>query len=431
MTIRSLSALRHAGPPALLAIMLLSGCVMFEDNVSQGYATDKDFDNSKITYTTADVRTVISRNRFDDAATDPKNKKIICSEPSPDIAMAIAMVSKLSASTTNSVGGTASDTINATAEHNLTQTLTQLVGRSVAVQALRDGTFRACEAYANGAIDKDEYSLILSQYGDVLSTLILAENAEKSKIDAVAGNYVAYSLPRLTHAMFVSCVQNKKIASSNQGGNNAGGGAAGTGAAGAGAAGTQSAGTQSAGTQSVGTQSVGTQSASQQTSDSNQFLDQFCGNFATPGNLQTIMAGLKAAMPTPYSAPTTTTSGNTQQNQNAATSAAKSWTVEFTSTYTLNENEAAKIKDAATALTTALKTDKTATLKIVGHATETPVPPAGTTNEGVALKRAETVMNILVNTHQIDSDKIDPSGDAKTEPKRKVAIITLKTATAK
>ena len=401
MTIRSLSALRHAGPPALLAIMLLSGCVMFEDNVSQGYATDKDFDNSKITYTTADVRTVISRDRVGKSS----NQKIVCSEPSPDIAMAIAMVSKLSANRSQGVSttvkefsGSANESMGATAEHNLTQTLTQLAGRSVAIQALRDGTFRACEAYANGAIDKDEYSLILSQYGDVLSTLILAENAEKSKIDAVAGNYVAYSLPRLTHAMFVSCVQNKKIAPA----------------------------AKDVAAKDVAAKDV---AASNQTTSDNPFLDKFCANFADHENLGKIMAGLKDAMPTPYSAPTT--SGNTQKDEKPATAAAKSWTVEFDKTYGLSAVEEAKIQAAAEALTAALKTDKTATLTIVGHATETPVPPAGTTNEGVALKRAQIVMNWLVNVHQIDSNKIDPSGDAKTEPKRKVAIITLKTATAK
>ncbi|MFD2234202.1 OmpA family protein [Phaeospirillum tilakii] len=387
MTVRSFSALRHAGPPALLALLLLSGCVMFEDNVSQGYATNKDFDGSKISFTTADVRTVISRNRFGDDPQNNQNKKIICSEPSPDIAMAIAMVSKLSAdrsqevsTTVKEFSGSAKETMGVTAEHNLTQTLTQLVGRSVAVQALRDGTFRACEAYANGAIDKDEYALILSQYGDVLSTLILAENAEKSKIDAVAGNYVAYSLPRLTHAMFVACVQNKKIATKGQVNPN---------------------------------------------NEGNPFLDRFCESFASQDGLKTIMADMQ---PTPYSAPA---ADKAAKDDKAATAAVKSWTVEFTRTYELNAVEAAKIKDAATALTTALKTDKTATLKIVGHATETPPPPAGTTNEGVALKRAETVMNILVNAHQIDSDKIDPSGDAKSEPKRKVAVITLKTAPPK
>lgn len=415
MTVRSFSALRRAGPPALLALLLLSGCVMFEDNVSQGYATNKDFDNSKITYTTADVRTVISRNRFGDDPQNNQNKKIICSEPSPDIAMAIAMVSKLSANRSQDVSttvkefsGSAKETMGVTAEHNLTQTLTQLVGRSVAVQALRDGTFRACEAYANGAIDKDEYSLILSQYGDVLSTLILAENAEKSKIDTVAGNYVAYSLPRLTHAMFVSCMQNKKIATATK-------------------AGAEKAGATETRTEEI--QAPGAKEPNNQTTSDNPFLDKFCGNFASQDGLKTIMGGLKDAMPTPYSA--TAASAPPQKDDKGATAAAKSWTVEFSRTYALNAVEAAKIKDAATALTTALKTDKTATLKIVGHATETPPPPAGTTNEGVALKRAETVMNILVNAHQIDSDKIDPSGDAKTEPKRKVAIITLKTATPK
>jgi hypothetical protein len=46
-----------------------------------------------------------------------------------------------------------------------------MVGRTAGVVALRDGLYTACQAYANDVIGKDAYSLILSQYGNLLVAL--------------------------------------------------------------------------------------------------------------------------------------------------------------------------------------------------------------------------------------------------------------------
>jgi hypothetical protein len=46
-----------------------------------------------------------------------------------------------------------------------------MLGRTAGVVALRDGLYKACEAYANGVIGKDAYALVLSQYGNLLVAL--------------------------------------------------------------------------------------------------------------------------------------------------------------------------------------------------------------------------------------------------------------------
>ena len=54
--------------------------------------------------------------------------------------------------------------------------MTALAGRSTALLGLRDGLYRACEAYANGALGADAYALILSRYGQLMTTLFLGQD---------------------------------------------------------------------------------------------------------------------------------------------------------------------------------------------------------------------------------------------------------------
>lgn len=235
----------------VVATLLLSGCVAFEDNVQQGYSNNRVFGKTdSITFTTADVRTVIERDRLE---ANGITRKVVCSEPSPDTAMAISLITKLKAESTNTTGGEF--------DHQTNQAITQLAGRSIAVQALRDGTYRACEAYANGAIDKEEYALILSQYGDILATLIIAENGDKAAIATISGNYIAYSLPRLLHTIFVSCAEYGMVPD----------------------------------------QVLSNTSGKSQ----NTFLKHFCPDIASPEKFAKLLAALKQAMPEPFQAKAT------------------------------------------------------------------------------------------------------------------------------
>jgi hypothetical protein len=115
--------------------------------------------------TTADLRTIAERpHPMGD------RRMIICTEPPPDVAKALSTALALSASGGNgSIQGALSGS-SATAEQ-----LAELAGRVPGLLALRDTLFRACEAYGNGMLGDDAYGLIVSRYGEMLTTLILGD----------------------------------------------------------------------------------------------------------------------------------------------------------------------------------------------------------------------------------------------------------------
>jgi hypothetical protein len=96
-----------------------------------------------------------------------KGQQILCTEPSPDWAVAFGEALQLSAEgkAPSGIGASLSGSSSAT------ENITALVGRTAGVVALRDGLYSACQAYANNIIGKDAYALILSQYGDLLVDL--------------------------------------------------------------------------------------------------------------------------------------------------------------------------------------------------------------------------------------------------------------------
>lgn len=99
--------------------------------------------------------------------------KILCAEPSPDVAKALSLAMQAEAKV-----ATPGDTsVGAGAGYASSEALMTLAGRTTTVVALRDGLYRACEAYANGIIGRSAYAMILSQYGDLLVTLMLGEAA--------------------------------------------------------------------------------------------------------------------------------------------------------------------------------------------------------------------------------------------------------------
>jgi len=92
---------------------------------------------------------------------------VLCSEPSPD--WAIAFGTAMAGAASGGASGGPSGSISGSA--STTEAITAMAGRTAGVVALRDGLYSACQAYANQLIGKDEYSLILSQYGNLLVAL--------------------------------------------------------------------------------------------------------------------------------------------------------------------------------------------------------------------------------------------------------------------
>ena len=80
-------------------------------------------------------------------------KRVVCAEPSPDVALAIAQSFGFGISIfAGGSGQGAGSGSGATAEG-----IAQLGERTQSIQLLRDQMYRACEAYANGAITGTTY----------------------------------------------------------------------------------------------------------------------------------------------------------------------------------------------------------------------------------------------------------------------------------
>jgi len=129
------------------------------------------------TFTTADVHVITQRNR--QGSPGP----IICTEPSPDVARALSAAAAATAQ-----GGNAGTTGSFGAGGASAEAVLALAGRSTALLGLRDGLYRACEAYANGAISADAYALVLSRYGQLMTTLFLGQDVTGAAGTAAGGS---------------------------------------------------------------------------------------------------------------------------------------------------------------------------------------------------------------------------------------------------
>jgi hypothetical protein len=135
------------------------------------------FGSSQTLAATGNLRFVSERTRpFADGTT----QIVTCSEPSPDYATAFSQdVDVTVKSTAAQAPG------EATFGNNVQEKIEELNGRSKGVLALRDGLYAACQAYTNGQIGKDAYSMILSQYGTLLVAL-MSETAPTATLAAGA-----------------------------------------------------------------------------------------------------------------------------------------------------------------------------------------------------------------------------------------------------
>jgi hypothetical protein len=99
-----------------------------------------------------------------DLGTVSGNKRVVCAEPSPDALVGIAA----SVSGALDIAGKGS----AQAAASMAEAVQSIGRRSQTIQLLRDGLYRACEAYLNGAINEEEYKLIISRVDDFAVTLV-------------------------------------------------------------------------------------------------------------------------------------------------------------------------------------------------------------------------------------------------------------------
>lgn len=143
----------RAGISCIAAVLALAlgGCAaqsLSHSNTLDGVTTD------------ATKRIVISGKR--------DGKTIVCAEPSPDAMSALS--ASLAATLTDP-----KTQINGSISAGFQQSLTQIGVRTATIQMLRDGLFRACEAYLNGALDEADYVLITTFFPQTAATLTAIE----------------------------------------------------------------------------------------------------------------------------------------------------------------------------------------------------------------------------------------------------------------
>ncbi len=116
---------------------------------------------------------LISNIRASDNRGYNRAGRIICAEPSPDVAAALSQAMAVAAEADVPSRGSGS----LQGSRSAAESLAQLGERLATIQLLRDGLYRACEAYANGAITDTIYAMIVSGIDDTMVTLLASEMA--------------------------------------------------------------------------------------------------------------------------------------------------------------------------------------------------------------------------------------------------------------
>ncbi len=114
------------------------------------------------------------------------DRTIVCAEPSPDALSAQAASGNASGNVNlpaGTPGGPSQGSGSGSAAWASSEAAASIAMRSQTVQLLRDGLFRACEAYLNGAIDQHQYNVALLNIDKLMVTLM--------GVDAIGGTHVA------------------------------------------------------------------------------------------------------------------------------------------------------------------------------------------------------------------------------------------------
>ena len=180
----------------IAAFISLTGCTTAQQSIFRSF----DLDDGRSLATGASQRVIINTNTHPSSRPGRVNpERIVCAEPSPDVASIVA--------NTFGFGVNVLGKGNAAVSGGQATALAQLAERTVTVQLLRDQMYRACEAYANGAISGTEYSLLMSRNNDAMVTLMLGESASRlvgrqlANLTAAAGSDSEASMPALLEAL--------------------------------------------------------------------------------------------------------------------------------------------------------------------------------------------------------------------------------------
>ena len=120
-------------------------------------------------------------------------RSIVCAEPSPDALVAQAAV--LSANGAYKGGGDTAPSASGGVGVAVQESAASIGLRTQSIQILRDGYYRLCESYLNGAIKEEEYQKVVSN----LDTFILVALAVDGLGNAKAATNVGLSAGRVDY----------------------------------------------------------------------------------------------------------------------------------------------------------------------------------------------------------------------------------------
>ncbi len=148
-----------------LILAALSAC---SSTVHKPFSLDGDAPTSL----SLDVRQRVVLNTFKGG--DKRNKHVVCAEPSPDALIIRAASAALQANLPQANSNVSAGASSSEGGGFIGQ-------RTQTIQLLRDGLYRACEAYMNGAISDDDYNWILAGYDDFVVTVMAIDGLTAAK----------------------------------------------------------------------------------------------------------------------------------------------------------------------------------------------------------------------------------------------------------
>jgi hypothetical protein len=156
---------------AVLSLSFLTGCANY---IFKTFDIDQSNESLSLD---AKQRVVLVTER----GGKDRNRKVVCAEPSPDALSATAASFSGSAAVTipTPQGQTGSSGGSGGLAGGSSESVASLAMRTQTIQLLRDGYYRLCEAYLNGAITEKQYNVVLINIGWLMTTLL--------GIDGIAG----------------------------------------------------------------------------------------------------------------------------------------------------------------------------------------------------------------------------------------------------
>jgi hypothetical protein len=164
--------------PGAIRVLLIGMITVTLTGCGTKFAEVKQVGETGVVVTGADVRMGYTHSaHYDDKTRRVKAQRIFCAEPSPDVAKAVQNAFGLGTGARGTHPSGVGGELNVDLSSSQAQALAQLGERMATIQLLRDGLYRACEAYANGAFSEVTYAVLLSRYDDSMITLLFGELA--------------------------------------------------------------------------------------------------------------------------------------------------------------------------------------------------------------------------------------------------------------